>query len=157
MYIGSYILISQAVPCSACSEVFELQHLVHWVPFVFRPVPPLPSPRMNINKCIIQDICYVPPFLHKLLQSIPDSKAHWAHLVLLAPGGPPVGPMNLAIRDPFVIHIIMSIPSLIIPIMRTIKTCVSLWISSSYLTGVIPVIHAKHEHSLTNLMYTCVI
>ena len=108
MYIGSYILISQTVPCSVCSVVFKLQHLVHWVPFVFRLVPPLPLPRLNINKWFIQDISYVPRFLHKLLQSIPDSKVHGAHLgptwVLSVPGGPPVGPMNLAIRDPCHTH-----------------------------------------------------
>ena len=37
------------------------------------------------------------------LENIPDSKVHVAHMgptwVLSAPGGPHVGPMNLAIRD----------------------------------------------------------
>ena len=43
------------------------------------------------------------PFLMQILDNTPDSKVHWANMgptwVLSAPGGPHVGPMNLAIRD----------------------------------------------------------
>ena len=71
---------------------------------------PVKSWQNGHGSMVAGKICY--PILTWMNDSIPDSKVHGANMgptsVLLAPDGPHVGPLNLVIRDCFLVFIIVS-------------------------------------------------
>ena len=98
-------LISHSTICNSFNNTLQGRHLIPYMWLAYHLEPPLSLHVYQRHGFCISELRLSKQKIKPTLCLVPDSKVHganiWPTWVLLAPVGPHVGPMNLAIRGVF--------------------------------------------------------